>query len=99
MSSAGAACSVKTLLTTEAGAGETTLTDGGVVSVWAAATTALAALTRPKPVVSVKLFPSPAVASMMPLTSLALRAGLRDRTRPAMPDTMGVAIDVPERAS
>ena len=66
--SVGAAWRVITLLTAEPAAGETTLTAGGVVSARAAAATALAALTRPKPVVVLKLFPSPAVASMIHLT-------------------------------
>src|SRR5947208_16772454 len=95
MLSVGVAWRLNSLLTVEPAVGEMTLTAGGVVSAGAAAATALAAFTRPKPVVVSKLLPSPAVASMIPLTWVAVKAGLRDSTRAAMPETEGVAIDVP----
>src|SRR5207249_5117986 len=98
-SSVGTACTVTNPETVAPSAGEVRLAAGAVLSERIAMDTALAALTTPNPRSGVQLAPSPAVASMIPLTCTGVRVGFLDRTSPAIPATAGVAMDVPLSAS
>src|SRR5262249_17763551 len=72
---------------------------GGLDSTSDALATAAAASITPNPSSGFQLTLSPAAAITMPLSCWGVRLGFLDSTRPAVPAVIGVAIDVPERAS
>jgi len=61
--------------------------------------TALKALTTPNARFGVQLTPSPDEASIIPATCVGVRLGFWDSISPATPATIGVAIEVPLKAS